>query len=48
MASVLDEEEEEGFMLYKPKFIVDSEFKLERQTVDSLELNVLLGNELNF
>lgn len=27
-ASTLDEEERDGFMLYSPKFIVDSEFKL--------------------
>ena len=30
-AKNLDESEEQGFVLYKPKFVVDSEFSLERE-----------------
>jgi hypothetical protein len=49
MAAYLDEEEEEGFMVYKPKFIVDSEFKLEREkTENTLMMSALLDNGLSF
>lgn len=34
-AQELDEEEEKNFMIYKPKFIIDSEFRLERETADN-------------
>lgn len=36
MAEQLDEEQEESFMLYKPKFITDTEFKLERKAPENI------------
>lgn len=38
MATVLDDEEENGFMLYKPKFIVDSQFKLQRKKTEDTQI----------
>lgn len=48
VASTLDEEEQEGFMLYSPKFIVDSEFKLQRTPSQNNHLLALLQNDLAF
>lgn len=48
LASTLDEEEQEGFMLYSPKFIVDSEFKLQRTPSQNNHLLALLHNDLAF
>ena len=48
VASTLDEEEQEGFMLYSPKFIVDSEFKLQRTPSQNNHLLALLHNDLAF
>jgi hypothetical protein len=49
MAACLDDEEEEGFMIYRPKFIVDSEFKLERErSEDTRVLTALIDNEFSF
>ena len=46
MAQQLDEEEEESFMLYKPKFITDTEFKLQRRAAENItDLVDLVQNE---
>jgi hypothetical protein len=48
-AQELDEEEAEAFMLYKPRFIMDTEFKLEREPADTIEnLSALMENEICF
>lgn len=48
VASTLDEDEQEGFMIYSPKFIIDSEFKLQRTLSQSNHLLALLQNNLSF
>lgn len=48
VASTLDEEEQEGFMIYSPKFIIDSEFKLQRTPSQTNHLLALLQNDLAF
>ena len=35
-------------MLYKPKFIIDSEFKLEREMGNGSHLSALVENDVNF
>ena len=34
MAEILTEEESERFMIYKPKFIIDTEYRLEEYEIN--------------
>lgn len=47
-AQNLDLEEQQGFVLYKPKFRMDSDFALEREEFNRKEIEAIMNNSKAF